>query len=292
LTTLKRLTKKLIVRYQQLGYFDEHLTSLYSVAFGDPYLCDDTYLLYFDRYSKILYVSLFDLMGSGDKIRCIDAALNRFNPQGLVTSSPEKLQMDLGEYHCINTYFDRDYQIHLHKFDEALKGCEYKDLRYRVHNAIKRGYSLETGRSMTVSHIHIIAFHDAEKQVAWWDRQLYLSIQDYLNHFETPLLFNVFSNQMLIGFDLIDVLNDTMAVPLGFYLHYPSLADFILFKEIFYAKERGYTWLDVGWACNPGVESFKKKWMAEPRFEIWAQEYVKTQCVPTSFGSPANECVV
>ena len=292
MTTLKRLEKRSIVLYQQLGHFDEHLASWYSVAFGDPYICDDTYLMYCDRSSKILYVSLFDLKGSGDKVQCVDAAIKRFKPQRIVTTSPEKLQMGMGDYHCINTYFDRDYQIHLPKFDEALKGSDYQDLRYRVHNAVKRGYCLEAGKRMTFSHFHIIACHDVEKQVAWWDRQLYLSIRDYVKNFESPLLFNVFSNQMLIGFDLIDFLNDTMAVPLGFYLHYPSLADFILFKEIVYAKERGYTWLDVGWACNPGVESFKKKWMAEPRYDIWFQEYVKARGFPTSFDSTAKEFVV
>lgn len=277
LTTLKRLEKRAIVLYQQLGHFDEHLTSFYSVAFGDPYLCDDTYLMYFDRSSKILYASLYDLQRRSDKGQCIDAAIKQFQPQRIVTTSPEKLQMDLGKYQCINTYFDRDYQIHLPNFDEALKGREYKDLRYRVHNAEKRGYSLETGRRITHSHFHIIACHEAEKRIAWRDHQLYLSVQDYLKTFNGPLLFNVYSGKMLIGFDLIDFLKDTMVIPLGFYLDYPSLADYILFKEIVYAKERGYIWLDVGWACNPGVESFKKKWMAEPRFEIWTQEYVKTR---------------
>ena len=277
MVTLKRLTKNTMILYQQLGRFDEHLVSFYSIAFGDPYIYEDTYLLYYDRYSKILYLSLFELKGNGDKLQCIETAVKLFKPEEIVIDSPEKLQADIGDFHCVNINFDRDYQIYLPNFNETLKGNAYKDLRYRVHNAIKRGYYLEIGRKMTPAHCHLVACHEAAKKCDLWDSQLYLSIRDYLKHFASPLLFNVFSDKMLIGFDVVDFLDDTMTIPLGFYLNHPSLADFILFKEIVYAKEKGYTWLDLGWACNPGVESFKRKWMAEPRFEIWTQEYVKNR---------------
>jgi len=275
-TVLKRLTKNTLVLYQRLGHFDEHLASFYSLAFGEPYIYKDTYLLYYDRFSKILYLTLFELNGYEDKLQCIETAAKLFEPAEIVTDSPEKLQSDISDFHCTNIRFDRDYQIYLPKFDETLKGNAYKDLRYRVHNAIKRGYYLEIGRKMTPAHCHLVACHEAAKKCDLWDNQLYLSIRDYLKHYASPLLFNVLSNGVLIGFDVVDFLNDTtMTIPLGFYLDYPSLADFILFKEIVYAKERGYTWLDLGWACNSGVESFKRKWMAEPKFEIWTQEYVK-----------------
>ena len=267
----------MMVLYQQLGRFDEHLISFHSVAFGDPYIYEDTYLLHYDRFSKILYLTLFELNGCEDKLQCVETAKKSFRPEKIVITSPERLQTDLGEFHCVTTDFDRDYQIYLPQFNETLVGNAYKDLRYRVHNAIKRGYYLELGRKMTPAHYHLVACHEMEKKCDWWDSQLYLSITDYLKHFTSPLLFNVFSNKTLIGFDVADFLNDTMTIPLGFYLHYPSLADFILFKEIVYAKEKGYTWLDLGWACNSGVESFKRKWMAEPRFEIWAQEYEKNR---------------
>ncbi len=273
---IKRLTKNTLVLYQQLGHFDEHLASFYSLAFGEPYVYEDTYLVYYDRFSKILYLSLFELNGYEDKLQCVETNVKLFEPEEIVITSPEKLQTDIGDFHCANINFDRDYQIYLPKFNETLEGNAYKHLRYRVRNAIKRGYYLEIGRKMTPAHYHLIACHEATKKCDLWDSQLYLGIRDYLKHFASPLLFNVFSNKMLIGFDVVDFLKDTMTIPLGFYLEYPSLADFILFREIAYAKEKGYTWLDLGWACNPGVESFKKKWMAEPKFEIWTQEYVKT----------------
>jgi hypothetical protein len=275
LATLKRLTKNTLILYQQLGHFDEHLASFYSLAFGEPYVYKDTYLVYYDRFSKILYLSLFELNGYEDKLQCVETAMKLFGPEEIVITSPEKLQTDIGDFHCVDVDFDRDFQIHLPKFNETLEGNAYKQLRYRVHNALKRGYYLEIGRKMTPAHYHLVACHETAKKCDLWDSQLYLGIRDYLKHFASPLLFNVFSNGILIGFDVVDFLNDTMTIPLGFYLDYPSLADFILFKEIVYAKEKGYTWLDLGWACNSGVESFKRKWMAEPRFEIWGQEYVK-----------------
>jgi len=265
------------VLYQRSGRFDEHLVSFYSVAFGDPYIYEDTYPLYYDRLSKILYLSLFELNRREDKLQCIETAAKLFRPEKIVITSPERLQIDIGVFHCLNINFDKDYQIYLPHFNEKLEGNEYKHLRYRVHNAIRRGYYLENGREMTPSHYHLVACHEMEKKCNLWDSQLYLGIRDYLKNFASPLLFNVFWNKMLIGFDLVDFLNDTMTIPFGFYLDYPSLADFILFKEIVYAKEKGYRWLDIGWACNPGLESFKRKWMAEPRFEIWTQEYIKNR---------------
>lgn len=250
------------------------------MAFGNPYIYDDTYPMYFDRLSKILHISLFGVKGDRNKVQCVETAEKHFRPEKIVITSPEKLPIDIRDYRCVNSYFDKDFQIYLPKFNETLKGKRYKHLRYRVNNATKRGYRLEAGREMAPAHYHIMARHEVEKKCAWWDMQLYLGIKDYLKNFASPLLFNVYLNEMLIGFDLIDFFNDVTTIPLGFYSDYPSLADFILFKEIVYAKERGYTWLDLGWACNPGVESFKMKWMAEPKFEVWMQEYTKNHFTP------------
>ncbi len=289
MATLRRLTKNELVLYQQLGHFDEHLASFYSLTFGEPYVYKDTYFLYYDRFSKILYLSLFELNRYEDKLQCIETAAKLFNPEEIVTTSPEKLQLDIRDFHCRNIDFDKDYQIYLPDFDETMKGNAYKDLRYRVHNALKRGYHLEIGRKMTPAHYHLVACHEAEKNCDLWDTQLYLGIKDYLKSFASPLLFNVFSNNVLTGFDVVDFLNSTtMTIPLGFYLDCPSLADFILFREIVYAKEKGYTWLDLGWACNSGVESFKKKWRAQPRFEIWMQQYLKSGLRKELLFNPLN----
>jgi len=81
LATLKRLTKNTLILYQQLGHFDEHLASFYSLAFGEPYVYKDTYLVYYDRFSKILYLSLFELNGYEDKLQCVETAMKLFVPK-------------------------------------------------------------------------------------------------------------------------------------------------------------------------------------------------------------------
>ena len=107
-----------------------------------------------------------------------------------------------------------------------------------------------------------------------WDYQLYLWLNDYIQGFSSPKLFNVFLGSMLIGFDVVDTLDDTLAAPLGFYMDFPSVADFATYEEIVHAKNLGFSWLDIGWACNnAGLEEFKKKWRAVPRFSVCIQEY-------------------
>ncbi len=270
----RRLKKSMLIQYQRFGRFDEHLVSLYSLAYGNPYIYKDTYLVYYDKYSRILYLSLFELNGSEDKLQCIHTATKLFRPEKLIVTSPVELPTDIEGFRCAKVDYDKDYQIYVPDFDETLKGGALKQLRYRVNNAEKRGYRLKIGKKMTPAHFHIIAQHEQSKKLDLYDNQLYLGIWEYLRKFKSPLLFNVFSNGTLIGFDLVDFFRDTMTIPLGFYIDAPSLADFILYKEILYAKQKNCSWLDLGWACGSGVEEFKKKWTAIPRFQIWAYEYV------------------
>ena len=65
-----------------------------------------------------------------------------------------------------------------------------------------------------------------------------------------------------------------LTILLGFYLPRPSLSDFIVYEELTYTNTQQYTWLGIGGACMPGVEAFKRKWRAIPRFDIWTYEYV------------------
>jgi len=278
LLKLKRLTEDDVVQCQKRGYFDEHLATLYSVAYGEPYIYRNKYLLYHDQMSKILWLTLFgldnDKATSADATECFYAAVKAFKPNKAVTTSPKPLPNNLGDFHCETVYRDKDYHINLRKFDEKLNGGSYKHLRYRVNNAEKRGYTLAIGRELTVAHSHIMAFHLTKKSYAPWDYQLYLRLGEYLKRFPSPTLFNVFSGDTLIGFDVVDFLSDTMATPLGFYLDYPSLADFLLYQEILHGKRQGLQWLDIGWGCNnPGLEDFKKKWTAISRFKVYMQEY-------------------
>jgi hypothetical protein len=211
-----------------------------------------------------------------DKTECFETLVKLFQPDEVVTTSPTRLPSNLGDFRSATVYEDKDYQINLKQFDEKLNGGAYKQLRYRVRNAEKRGFTFAVGKKLTVAHSHIVALHMTKMVYAAWDYQLYLRLSDYLSRFSSPKLFNVFLDDTLIGFDVVDFLSGTMAIPLGFYLDYPSLADFLLYQEILHGKEHGFDWLDIGWACNnSGLEAFKKKWAAIPRFNIYVQDYQK-----------------
>ena len=277
---LKQLTQNEIVHCQKRGYFDEHLATLYSVAYGEPYIYKNKYLLYHDPMSRTVWLTLFGLDNekdtSVDATECFEASVKAFQPNKVITTSPTRLPSNLADFHCETVYEDKDYQINLQQFDEKLNGGSYKHLRYRVNNAEKLGYTLAVGKELTVAHSHIIALHLTKKSYAPWDYQLYLRLGEYLKRFSSPKLFNVFSSDMLIGFDVVDFLANTMAAPLGFYHDYPSLADFLLYQEILHGKRQGFEWFDIGWACNnPGLEAFKQKWKAISRFSVCMQEYQK-----------------
>jgi len=279
---LKRLSDEDVVRAQQRGYFDEHLVTLYSTAYGEPYLFEDNYLIYHDSASKTVSLTLFGFdRGKGsdrERIDCFKELMAYFKPVKVFVSSPSKLPSRIGDFDCENVYEDKDYQIALAQFDEDLKGRSYKNLRYRVNHAKRCGYSLSIGRVLTPAHINIVAHHlTKSRSYELWDYQLYLGLGEYVSKFASPRFFNVFSDGLLIGFDVVDVLGDVLTVPLGFYLDYPSVADFLIYEEILYAKKQGFKWLDIGWACNvAGLEEFKVKWKANPRFHIYMQVFQKS----------------
>lgn len=279
LSNVRKLTDNDALSYQRRGYFDEHLVTLYSLAYGEPCIYKETYLLYYDSIKKELSITLFELNKNEgnsheDRMECIQAGIDAFAPERITLTTPERMPQALGGYRCQAVFFDCDYQIYLPEFDEKLRGHRYKDLRYRVHNAAKREYFLEVGKHVTQKHIDLVDLHLAKRTLNPWDIDLCESVVRYIRKFSSPKLFNAFQGDALLGFDVVDFLDGTMATPLGFSLDYPSLADFITFKEVEYAKKQGLEWLDLGWACNSGLENFKKKWLAAPRFYVWTQEYI------------------
>lgn len=278
---LKRVSSEDIIRCQQRGYFDEHLVALYSTAYGDPYLYEDNYLLYHDPGTKNISLTLFGLARHLDserkRIDCFNDLIVNFKPRRVVVTSPSKLPSQIKNYVCDKIYEDNDYQISLGQFDENLSGGSYKSLRYRINHAKRCGYSLAVGKKLTPGHMNIMAHHLIKSRTyELWDYQLYLGLNEYISRFVSPQLFNVISDDLLIGFDVTDFLGDVMAVPLGFYLDYPSIADFLIYEEIIRARKQGFKWLDIGWACNvPGLEGFKIKWKAIPKFHIYMQVFIK-----------------
>lgn len=288
---MKRLTEDDVSACQKRGYFDEHIITLNAQVYGTAYLYEDAYLVYHDPMSKMMWLTLFELNGKDnhtDRTQCVKASLEEFKPRGMRTASPEELEPTIGDYFCENAFSDKDYQIKLSEFDENLRGGTYDCLRYRVNNATKRGYTLSIGKEITPAHSYIMAYHISRKNYNIWDYQLYLRLQNYVGNSRTAKLFNVLRDDVLIGFDVVDFLDNTMATPLGFYLDYPSLADYIMQKEIVYAKEHEYEWLDVGWSCSPGLEEFKKKWKGTPRFKICVQEYFNKELLETKRKVPAQ----
>jgi len=276
---LKRLSNAEVVKAQSRGYFDEHLATFYSVAYGEPHLYEDTFLIYHDPASKTVSLTLFGLDAEKgndrERMTCFKEVTGHFDPEQVIVTSPVKLPTQIGAYGCGKTYEDKDFQIALREFDEKLSGGRYKSLRYRVNHAKRCGYTLTESRLVTPAHINIMAYHLArDKNYEIWDYQLYLGLSHYVTNFDSPRLLNVFLTDMLIGFDVVDVLSNVLVVPLGFYLDYSSIADFIVYEEICRAKELGFRWLDIGWACNvPGLEEFKIKWRAVPRFRVYMQVF-------------------
>jgi hypothetical protein len=273
---VKRLTQKEVLLCQERGCFDEHLVALNAQVYGDPYIYEDAYLVYHDPLCKMLWLTLFELnnhKASVNKYDCLKAAIAKFKPIRIKVASPEKLKPKIGDYHCESTFFDKDYQIKLDEFDENLRGGAYQSLRSRVNNALRRGYKVSVGNKITPAHSYVIASHISKREYQLWDLQLFLRLQNFIEKSRTAELFNIFLDDVLIGFDVVDFMGKTMAAPLGFYLDHPSLTDFMMHREINYAKEQKYEWLDIGWACGPGVEEFKKKWKGIPRYNIYVQEY-------------------
>lgn len=277
---MKRLTQNEVLLYQKRGCFDEHLITLNAQVYGDPYVFEDAFLVYHDPMSETLWLTLFELKGSinhPSRLECLKASIAEFEPRKVTVASPEKLESTIGDYCCKNMFFDKDYQVKLDEFDENLRGGAYECLRCRVNNALKRGYTLNEGKELTPAHSYVMASHISKRQYHLWDLQLFLRLHKYVEKSTTAKLFNVALNGLLIGFDVVDFMGNTMTTPLGFYLDYPSLADFMMHKEILYAKKQGFEWLDIGWACSPGLEEFKKKWRGTPKFSIYVHEYLNTE---------------
>jgi len=210
---LKRLAEEEVVKSQQRGYFDEHLATLYSTAYGQPYLYEDKYLLYADSTTRDVSLTLFRLdeeSGSNEeRLACIKELTAHLRPHKLTITSPSKLPSRINDFVCRKEYNDKDYQIDLKQFDESLLGRSYKNLRYHVNHAKRCGYVLEVGKTLTSSHINIIAhFLEKSRNYESWDLALYLGLSEYVSKFASPRLFNVFSNGILIGFDVIDALSD------------------------------------------------------------------------------------
>jgi len=54
---VKKLTDDFLLRYEKRRCFDEHLVTFSSLAHGEPYVYKDTYLIFYNSSSEMLWLS-------------------------------------------------------------------------------------------------------------------------------------------------------------------------------------------------------------------------------------------
>ena len=112
-----------------------------------------------------------------------------------------------------------------------------------------------------------------------WDFEELLYLENFFKEHNHGVMMEVYRQDELVGFDVVDFFEDNriMVVPLGIYLEEQSLSDFIMYENLIHAKDKGYKWLDISLGCrNKGLENFKKKWQAEPKYQLFVQTIKKS----------------
>ena len=252
----------------------EHLLCLYSMTSDKTALVDNTFPVYINDSGE-MDVVLFGLQDEkADQFRCVHELLDQpITKLNLI--SPEALP---GLRNTEVKYVDWDYHINLEQFDLDLRGKVYKNIRYRVNQTKTLGYQIKYSRKLTPSHLRLIARHAIRHPLDVWDFEELLSLERFFTEYPHGFMIEAYHRDNLIGFDVVDFFQDhkVMVVPLGIYSDAPALADFFMYQNILYAKQKGYEWLDVGLACRePGLQAFKTKWLAQPRFKLVVQTITK-----------------
>jgi len=255
---------------QRRGYMCEHLLCWYSMTSDKTALWDEDFPVYFSGYGEVDFI-LFGLSGREvNRLACVRELL-KLPIRELNIVSPEALNGLAG---VETLYTDWDYHIDMEHFDLDLKGRKYRDIRYNVKRVDKMGYHVKTGREFTRSHTYIVSRHMARHSLDIWDFEELLSVERFFREHSHGFMMEAYRGDRLIGFDVVDFFEETgmMVVPLGVYLEEPRLADFLMWENLKYAKDKGYRWLDVGLSCrNVGLQEFKRKWLAEPKYKLSVQ---------------------
>jgi len=248
----------------------EHLLCFYSMTADRTALCEGGFPVYFSGYGEadLILFGLADKREDGSRAvrELLELQIDELN-----IVSPEPLE---GFANIETQYVDWDYHVDVEGFDLSLKGGRYEALRYRVKQAERKSYSSRISREFTRSHAYVLSRHAARHTLDVWDYEELLSLERFFRDHDHGFMLEAYRGDRLIGFDVVDFFEDnkTMVVPLGVYLEEPSLADFLTYEDLRYAKENGYRWLDVGLACrSTGLEEFKRKWFAEPKHRLCVQ---------------------
>ena len=255
---------------QKRGYMCEHLLCLHSMISDRTALFDEIFPVFFNRYGEADVVLFGISEMEGNRLGCVQE-LAELNIKTLNIISPEPIQF---KSRVKTRYMDVDYHISMEEFDFDFKGRRYSRIRNRLKQVEKIGYQLRTSRDFTIDHIYLLARHMAQHELDVWDYEELLSLERFFNEHDHGLMMEAYINERLVGFDVVDFFeaNEIMVVPLGIYLNAPMLSDFMMHENLKYAKANGYEWIDVGPTCgSEGIRSFKEKWFAEPKYEMYVQ---------------------
>jgi hypothetical protein len=265
-------------KIQKIGYMCEHLLCLYSMTSDRTALFDGNFPVYFSNYNDA-DVILFGLEDkSVDGSECVQRIL-QFPIEELNIVTPKPLK-DLARIETL--YSDWDYHINIEKFNIDLRGSACKTIRSAMHRADKIGYHIKISREFTRNHIYILSRHMARHKLNVWDFEELLSLESFFEEHSHGFMMEAYYKDKLVGFDVVDFFDDNriMVVPLGVYLPAPLLADFLMYENLKYAKSKGLKWLDVGPSCgNTGVQRFKEKWFAEPKYQLFIQTVKNPGCL-------------
>ncbi len=269
---LRFLNKTEKEELQRSGYMYEHLLCFYSMASDRTAIFNETFPVFLNNYNEADIV----FFGIGDKKEQTNKCLLELSklPLKIINIiTPVALE----EPNIMLRYVDWDYHINIKDFDFDLKGNKHKRIRYIVKQFQKQQYHTKIGRKLTPSHLYILSRHLSRHLFDVWDFEEILFLDKFFREHKHGFMIEVYKEDRLIGFDVIDFFEDNriMVVPLGIYLEAPRISDFLMYENLKYAKENHYEWLDIGLTCgNIGLQHFKEKWNAVPKFKIIVQKMI------------------
>lgn len=266
---LRTLSKEEKEDIQRRGYIYEHLACLYSLVSDITALYKEEFLVFLNSFGEADVV-LFGLgTNKEDRFRCVQD-LAQLPVSKLNIISPVAFDMP----NVKTRYVDWDFHIDVNQFDFDLRGSKYKKIRNILRKVEKMNYKIKLTKNFTPKHTYILSRHLLRRKLDAWDYEELLSLEKFFREHDHGLMMEVYKDDRLIGFDVLDFFEDNkiMVVPLGIYLPNPLVSDFMMYENLKFAKNRGYEWIDVGPACGvSGLRRFKEKWFAKPKFKIFVQ---------------------
>jgi len=267
---LRVLSKEEKEELQKRGYMYEHLLCFYSMVATKTFLYNESHPVFLTSFGEADLI----LFGLGKTNKAVFECVKEVAELPISTLNivaPTTLQ---GLPNLATRHIDWDFHIDVSRFDLSLRGSKYKDLRYRVKQAEKMGYSTKVTREFTPKHTYILSRHMARRNYDVWDCEELLSLDRFFREHTHGLVMEAYRDDMLIGYDVVDFFeeNKIMVVPLGIYLRVPLISYYMMYQNLEYAKENGYEWVDIGPSCGvDGLREFKEKWFGQPKYKICVQ---------------------